>query len=134
MVTKVRVDKYLWAIRIFKSRSMSTNACKSGKVKIEDESVKPSLFLKGGEIIKVRKGQLKYTLKVVELIDKRMSAALVADKYEDITPEEDKLIRKLPSIFHSSAYREKGTGRPTKKERRDMDKLGEAEDSWGLEP
>jgi len=130
MVNKVRVDKYLWAIRIFKSRSMSTNACKSGKVKIDDVSVKPSLFLKGGEVLVVRKGPIKYTLKVIELIDKRMSAAKVADKYEDITPESDKMIRKMPSIFHSSAYREKGAGRPTKKERRDMDKLGEAENDW----
>lgn len=130
MLKKVRIDKYLWAIRIFKSRSMSTNACKSGKVKIDEESMKPSHFLKGGEILTVKKGPIKYTLKVLELIDKRMSASLVADKYEDMTPEKDKLIHKVASVFHSNAYREKGKGRPTKKERRDMDKRDQGDSDW----
>lgn len=114
----------MWAIRVFKTRSQATNACKAGKVKINDESVKASYMVTIGEIITVRKNPFKYTYKVVGIIEKRMSAKKVADKFVDLTPEKDKTIERLPSAFHvPTIIRKRGEGRPTKKERREMDKL-----------
>ncbi len=129
---KTRIDKWLWAVRIYKTRSQATNACKAGKVKINDASVKASYMIEPDQIVQVKKGHLRYTFKVLGIIEKRMSAKLVADKYEDLTPEEDKNINRLPSAFHIPvAQRKRGAGRPTKKERREMDQL--KDDIDGLE-
>jgi len=123
---KVRIDKWLWAVRIYKSRNIAANACKSGKVKIGDNNVKASYMLKVGELIEVRKGPIRFQYKVLGLIEKRMSAKLVADKYADLTPPEDKISTRLPSIFYAgTGARKRGAGRPTKKERRDIDKLND---------
>lgn len=119
-------------MRIFKTRSQATNACKAGKVKINDASVKASYTIEPGQIVQVKKGHIRYTIKVLQIIEKRLSAKLVADKYEDLTPEEEKTINRLPSAFHIPiAKRQRGTGRPTKKERREIDQL--KEDIEGLE-
>ena len=123
---KVRIDKWLWAIRLFKTRNQATLCCKAGKVKKDGQSLKQSYLVNEGDVYVIRKGQINYTIKVVEVFDKRMSASLVADKYEDLTPEEEKNKQKMRSAFHAPTFfREKGSGRPTKKDRRNIDRLSD---------
>lgn len=123
-VKKVRIDKWLWAIRLFKTRNQATIACKASKVKKDGKSLKQSYVVALNDIYNVRKGNINYTIKVLEIFNKRMSATLVADKYEDLTPKEEKEKQKLKSAFHAPTFtREKGTGRPTKKDRREIERL-----------
>lgn len=122
MLDKVRIDKWLWSVRIFKSRSMATTACKSGKVKIEDKSVKPSYLVSREEIIKVSKNGFNLQFRVIDLIEKRVGAPIAVLNYEDITPEEE--LNKYKDWFIGKAAaerRSKGSGRPTKRERRIID-------------
>ena len=119
---KVRVDKWLWSVRIFKSRTIASDACKSNKVKIGDNNLKPSHMLEGGEILKVKKNGFNMEYKVVQLIEKRVSATLAAPCYENLTPEAE--LKKYDDWYIGKAgaeKREKGTGRPTKRERRVLD-------------
>lgn len=119
-VTKARIDKWLWAVRLFKTRSLAAEAVKAGKVKVNGDSVKPSFEVYPGLVITLPKGVVKYQYRVINAIEKRVGAPLVKDHCEDITPEEEKM--KLTTLeFMPAAFREKGTGRPTKKERRDLD-------------
>ena len=116
---KVRVDKWLWSVRIFKSRTIATDACKAGKVKINGVNVKPSYQLQRDEIVVVRKNGFDFQFKVIDLIQKRVGAPLAVQCYEDRTPEEE--LNKYKQWFIGKAAaeaREKGTGRPTKKDRR----------------
>lgn len=126
-ILKIRVDKWLWAVRVFKTRTMATKACDAGKVKIEGKSVKASYQLKVGETVHARKARQKYEYKVLKLIEKRVSAALAAECFEDHSPPPPPKInlKKMDSAFidFPAAYRERGMGRPTKKDRRDIDKL-----------
>ncbi len=118
----VRIDKYLWCIRGFKSRSLATDACDGGKVKIEGSSVKPSRHVKTGEVITVQQGYVKRAYKVIELLEKRVSAPLVKNYAVDITPKEE--LDKLEiERFVSYQSKFKGVGRPTKKDRRLLDKF-----------
>ena len=122
MIKKVRVDKWLWSVRIFKSRSIATDACKSGKVKIDGLNLKPSYLLQREEILQVRKNGFNLVYKVVDLLDKRVSAILAEPCYENITPEEE--LNKYKEWYIGKAAPErrgKGAGRPTKKERRILD-------------
>ncbi len=128
MLRKVRVDKWLWSVRIFKSRSMATDACKSGKVKIEEKNVKPSYLLQRGEIVHVRKNGFNMVYKAVDLIEKRVSATLAQPCYENLTPEDE--LNKYNDWYIGKAkseQREKGAGRPTKKERRRIDRFKDAD-------
>ncbi len=119
-VTKCRIDKWLWAVRLYKSRSIATEAVKTGKVKVNETSVKPSYEVIAGTIISIPKGVVKYQFKVTGIIEKRVSAILARNYCEDITPEEEKM--KLTHLeYMPQAFRDKGTGRPTKKDRRDID-------------
>lgn len=123
---KVRIDKWLWAVRIFKSRTMATNACKSGKVKIEESNVKPSLQIERGTILQVKKDGFTLEYKVVDLLDKRVSATLAEPCYENLTPESE--LNKFKDWYmlnRQVEFREKGLGRPTKKDRRTIDKYKE---------
>jgi len=115
----LRIDKWLWAVRLFKTRSQATQACKAGKVKIEGDNVKPSREVKPGLIITVQTGVIKKTVKVIDLLHKRVGAKLVHHYMEDLTPEEE--ILKKEKIKQPAPTRPKGYGRPTKKERRDID-------------
>lgn len=116
----LRIDKWLWAVRIFKTRSQATHACRAGKVKVDNSAVKPSTEVKEGMIITVQTDILKKTIKVITLLHKRVGAKLVHHYMEDLTPEEEYL--KLDKMKNQSVFlRKKGFGRPTKKERRDMD-------------
>lgn len=118
----VRIDKYLWCIRVYKSRTLAAEACDGGKVKIESISVKPSRHVKPGEVITVQLGYVKRHYKVTALLEKRVSAALVKNFAEDITPQSE--LDKLKTerlVSYQSKF--KGIGRPTKKDRRLIDKM-----------
>ena len=117
-----RIDKWLWAVRIFKTRSIATEACTGGKVKIDSITVKASRRIQRNNIIQVRKGIIKYIYKVLQVAEKRIGATLVPDFLEDITPELE-LAKLKSSQKQPIQTREKGMGRPTKRERRMMDKL-----------
>lgn len=114
---EVRIDKWLWAVRIYKSRSISAEACSTGKVSIEGNQIKPAKNIKAGQIITVRQGAITRTIKVVEILERRIGAKEVLNYMEDLTPQEE--YDKLKQI--AEATRDRGTGRPTKKERRDID-------------
>jgi ribosome-associated heat shock protein Hsp15 len=124
MADKVRIDKYLWSIRIFKSRTLATDACKEGKVKLHEENAKPSTMVTVGDIIDVVKDGFKLKYKVVQLIEKRVSPILAKPCYEDLTPEDE--INKYKSWFIGKGgpeRRERGAGRPTKRDRREIDEF-----------
>lgn len=118
----VRVDKYLWAIRVFKTRTDATDACKGNKVTVGGLAVKPSREVKAGEVIEVRKGAVHYTYKIVSPLEKRVGAKEVEKYALNLTPESEleKLHAPVETFF---IKRDRGTGRPTKKERREMDTL-----------
>lgn len=117
----VRIDKWLWCIRVFKSRTLATDACESGKVKIKGTSVKPSRHVKPGEVFTVQQGYVKRQYRVIALLEKRVSAALVRNFAEDITsPEELEKLKTERMVSYQSKF--KGIGRPTKKDRRLIDK------------
>ncbi len=123
MPNKVRIDKWLWAIRLYKSRSVSTDACKSGKVKVNDKSVKPSLIVEEGMQISINKKEKKWVIQVVNLIDKIVGAAIALKCYEDLSPIQEPT-ENSPAFFYTvPEKRDRGTGRPTKKERRIIDKF-----------
>ncbi|MDQ7916745.1 RNA-binding S4 domain-containing protein [Mesonia sp. MT50] len=116
----MRIDKFLWCVRYFKTRSIATNACKKGHVKINGSSVKPSRDVYATDKIEVRKNQINYKVEVLDLPPSRVGAKLVNIYIIDITPKEN--LEKLDLLKYSKDYyRKKGTGRPTKKDRRDID-------------
>ena len=121
-VEKVRLDKWLWAARIYKTRGEATEACKAGLVKLNNERVKPSHQVKPGEKLYLRKNELARIFQVVALLDRRVSAKIIDHFVMDLTPasefEKLKNRKSLPGV-----YREKGMGRPTKRERRVLEKF-----------
>jgi ribosome-associated heat shock protein Hsp15 len=123
MPTFVRIDKWLWAVRIFKTRSLAADACRRGQVKIGGQPVKASRDVRIGDVLTEERDEITRTFKVLQLLDHRVGAALAKEFVEDLTPpsEYEKRREKVfsPPIF----VRPKGTGRPTKKDRRDLDKL-----------
>lgn len=123
----IRVDKYLWAIRMFKTRSMAADAIKGGKVKHEGDNIKPAKEVKVGEKYTIQQGEIKRVIQVKELLEKRVAAKLVADFMIDLTPESEyKSIERLKD--YRFVYRERGLGRPSKKERRDIEEwFGESD-------
>lgn len=122
MEEPVRIDKWLWAVRLFKSRSIATEECKRGHIIIDGISVKPSRIPKVGDIIQVRKAPVTYSYKVIGILGKRVSAKLVLEYLEDITPPEVLEILEIRKQM-SNFERDRGAGRPTKKERRDINLL-----------
>ncbi len=125
MEDQVRIDKWLWAVRFFKTRSSATEACKKGRVMIGNIQVKPSRMIKAGDVIQIRKPPVTYTFKVLQPAEKRMGAKMVSDYVLDITPEEELKILEIQKNM-SWFKRDPGTGRPTKKERRDLDDFFES--------
>jgi len=116
----MRVDKYLWCVRYFKTRSIATAACKKGQVKINGVAVKPSRDVYATDKIEVRKNQINYIVEVLDLPPSRVGAKLVSIYLTDITPKEN--LEKLDLLKYSKDYyRKKGVGRPTKKDRRELD-------------
>lgn len=124
MSDTARIDKYLWAVRVFKTRTEATDACKGNKVKVDGVAVKPSRPVKVGNTIEVRKGSVQYIYKVKVLLENRVGARLVPEYAENLTPQSelDKLRAPVETFF---LKRDRGMGRPTKKDRRDMDVLWE---------
>lgn len=118
----VRIDKWLWSVRLFKTRSLASDNCKSGKVLIDGATVKASRIIHINELITIKRPPVLYTYKVIGLISRRVSASIAAKHLENQTPQSelDKLRQVHESVFFK---RDSGTGRPTKKERRDIDKL-----------
>jgi len=119
MIEVIRIDKWLWAVRLFKTRSLAADACRNGKVWINNIPVKPSFEMKENLTVQVRFGPIIKTVKVLKLTANRLSAKLVPDFMLDMTsPEEYKKLEIKKDVFF--VKRERGTGRPTKKERRDI--------------
>ena len=119
---KLRIDKYLWAIRVFKTRTLATEACKAGRVKLGGNNIKPSHEVKVGEIYHVSKGVERREIRVTGYLYNRVDAKKAVNFYEDVTPVEKTAAYK--SMFHAPVLsRDRGAGRPTKKERRDIDGL-----------
>ena len=121
---KVRVDKWLWAVRIFKSRTLATDTCKSKNVVVGEKTAKPSLSVEVGDIVHVRKEGFNMTFKVLKLLEKRVGAPIAVTCYENLTPEEE--MNKYKDWFVGKAQperRDKGAGRPTKRERRELDEF-----------
>lgn len=117
----VRIDKYLWAVRVFKTRTLATEACKRGKVSMDDMPAKPSRTVSTGDVIQVKKLPLVYSYRVIDPIEKRVGAKIVENYVENITPEEELLKLEMQDDFF--VKRDRGTGRPTKKERRLLDDI-----------
>jgi len=128
----VRVDKWLWAMRVFKTRTIATEACKKGRVTVGDSSspVKPSRMLEVGDIVKVRKPPVTFTFRVKALTQNRLGAKFVPDYMENITPKEQ---YDLLEVVKISGFidRRKGLGRPTKREGRELAKFTDASESDG---
>lgn len=123
---KIRVDKWLWAIRLYKTRTLATDACEAGKVKRNDDKLKASSKIAEGDKLVVRIQHFHRTLVVKKLIEKRVGAPIAQTCYEDLTPPEELLAPKFQSAFLlPNAHRERGTGRPTKKDRRDIDRFSD---------
>ncbi|MFD1294000.1 RNA-binding S4 domain-containing protein [Lutibacter holmesii] len=120
----MRIDKYLWCIRFFKTRNIATEACKKNQVKINDGAAKASKLVYNGDKISVRKNQINYELEVLDIPKSRLGAKLVDLYRKDITPAE--AFEKLELLKYSKDYyRKKGTGRPTKKDRRELDEYAD---------
>ena len=118
----VRLDKYLWAIRAFKTRSEATDACSGGKIRVNGASGKPSKAVKIGDLLEVRKGPVTLSYKITALLENRVGAQLVADYATDLTPESERAKMHAPAET-IVLRRDRGAGRPTKKDRRELDAL-----------
>lgn len=127
-ISNVRIDKFLWSVRLYKTRSMASDECRKGRIVINNIQVKPSRIVEGNEIITIRKPPVTYTYRVLKPIENRVSAKLVSNFIEDLTPEEEKIKLKI-SHTAFSGFRLKGLGRPTKKERRNLDRFNDDRDS-----
>lgn len=119
---KLRIDKYLWAIRLFKTRTLATEACKAGRVKQNGHNIKASAIVEVGDVYQVSKGIEKKIIEVIELLYTRVESKIAVTKYKDITPLEETYGYK--SVFHAPVLiRDRGAGRPTKRDRREIDDL-----------
>lgn len=122
MEESVRIDKWLWAVRVFKTRTIASEACKKGRVLIGNTNVKPSRMIRIGEIVQVKKAPVTYSFKVLDLAQKRMGAKLVPEFMENVTPPEEYEVLELNKLS-GFIDRQRGTGRPTKKDRRDLEQF-----------
>lgn len=120
MSNTARIDKWLWAARIFKTRSIAASACKNGRVSIGGVNVKPSHTIKEGEVIDVRKPPITYSFRVLKTIEQRVGAKLLPEIYENVTRKDQYELLEMSRIS-GFVDRARGTGRPTKKDRRQMD-------------
>lgn len=119
---EARIDKWMWAARIFKTRTIAAEACKKGRIYINDAQAKPARMIKPGDTIQVKKPPITYSFKVIQAIEKRVGAKLVPEIMENVTtPDQYELLEM--SKISGFVNRAKGTGRPTKKDRRDLDEF-----------
>lgn len=124
---EVRIDKYIWAVRLFKTRSLAAEECKRGRVTINGSPTKPSRMVKANDVIEIIKPPVTYTYKVLQLSGKRMGAKLVPDFLKDTTTADQIEVLEMQKLSYALG-RKRGTGRPTKRERRDIDKLMDWDD------
>lgn len=130
MPDSLRIDKWLWSVRIFKTRSLAAEECRKGRVTINQNPAKPAREVAVGDLVTVRKPPVVYTYKVIGLPKGRVGAKLAPDFMEDLTPREE-LLKLNRDIMAFNLYREKGLGRPTKKERRSLDSILDSDwDDW----
>ena len=137
MANEARIDKWLWAARIFKTRSIAADACKNGRVTINGVNVKPSHTVKEGETVSVRKPPVTYSFKILKTIEQRVGAKLLPEIYENVTAPDQYELLEMNRIS-GFVNRARGTGRPTKKDRRSLDAFvgptmkgfGYADDDW----
>ena len=120
MANEARIDKWLWAARIYKTRSVAADACKNGRVTVGGANAKPSRMIKVGDKVSVRKSPVTYSFKVLQAIEQRVGAKLVPQVYENVTPADQYELLEMTRIS-GFVDRARGTGRPTKKERRSLD-------------
>lgn len=133
--TEVRIDKWIWAVRIFKTRTVATDACKKGRVSVGDVTAKPSRMVKVGDIVKVRKPPVTYWFKVLALTENRLGAKLVPGYMENITPASEMHLLDMVKIS-GFIDRRKGLGRPTKREGRELSRFTEQTfnpDGWDFD-
>lgn len=128
---EVRIDSFLWAVRIFKSRSIASDACKKGRVTLNGQLVKPARNVNVGDIIGVRKAPITYSFRVLQTAKNRMGAKLVPDYLQNITPQEEYDVLELKRIA-GFVDRAKGEGRPTKKDRRSLDEWQDMNNAYFL--
>ena len=124
MLTEARIDKWLWAARIYKTRTLATDACKNGRITLGGALVKPSRTVKAGDVVTVRKAPITYSFRVLSPIEKRVGARLLPEILENITPPEQYELLEMSRIS-GFVDRARGTGRPTKKDRRALDDFAE---------
>ena len=128
----MRIDKFLWSVRIFKTRTVASEACKSNRVTMDGQFLKSSRDVKEGDVIEVKKNPIWRKYRVKKLLKSRVGAKLVSEYVEEITPKEE--LEKLELIKKSGILsRPRGLGRPTKKDRRDIEKLLNEDDGWPLD-
>ena len=120
MANEARIDKWLWAARIYKTRSVAADACKNGRVTVGGANAKPSRMIKVGDTVSVRKSPVTYSFKVLQAIEQRVGAKLVPQVYENVTPADQYELLEMTRIS-GFVDRARGTGRSTKKERRSLD-------------
>jgi ribosome-associated heat shock protein Hsp15 len=118
-MSEVRVDKYLWAMRVYKTRSIAADACKNGRISMNGVQLKPSRTFKIGDVFNVRKGPITYTYRVLQLSENRLGAKLVPEYMRDETSPQQLEILELARMAGNGG-RDRGTGRPTKKDRREI--------------
>lgn len=135
--SEVRIDKWLWAVRIFKTRTIATDACKKGRVMLGDTPAKPARMIKAGDVVKVRKPPVTYSFRVLALTENRLGAKLVPEYMENITPRSE---LDLLEVVKISGFidRRKGLGRPTKREGRELSQFTEQaygfnDDGWNFD-
>jgi ribosome-associated heat shock protein Hsp15 len=118
----MRIDKFLWSVRIFKTRSIASKACIAGKVKLNGKSIKPSRAIVTGDVFSAKKGPVEFQFKVIALLKTRVGAKLVANYITNITSEAE--LDKLNNLkYGGNTRRDRGLGRPTKKDRREIDEF-----------
>lgn len=132
MKSEIRIDKWLWAVRLFKTRTLAAEACKKGKVLIQNVPVKPSHLVKVGDVINIKRNPVLYSYKILKLSENRMNAKLVPDFMIDITTPDQLELIELGKIARKLS-RKPGSGRPTKKERRKLDNFIEEPTFWDEE-
>lgn len=130
--SEVRIDKWLWAMRIFKTRTIATEACKKGRVSVGNAIAKPSRTIKVGDIIQVRKPPVTYSFKVLALTENRLGAKLVPEYMENVTPRSELDLLEVVKIS-GFVDRRKGLGRPTKREGRDLARFTEESSGWDFD-
>ncbi|WP_165021323.1 MULTISPECIES: RNA-binding S4 domain-containing protein [unclassified Dysgonomonas] len=133
--SEVRIDKWLWAVRLFKTRTIAIEACKKGRITMKGMNIKPSRMVKVGDIIEIRKQPITYSFEVLDLTERRMGAKLVSGFMKDVTPASQLEILEL-SKASGFVDRARGTGRPTKKDRRELEQFSDDYsffDEWDLD-